>query len=188
MKHFSDETRRRMSESAKRRCNEEWLTKQRARGVQIPADEVKRMYEEGMTQEEIGKVFGVTQKKIYKVMKQNNITTRIPFNRNQLRENNTSWVGGVVKSERGYLLEKTPGHKRAKKRGDYVYQHILVAERYLEREIGMDEVVHHIDGCKTNNEPSNLSILSKSDHTKYHMDKKYNHPQRVFPIPLTEMR
>lgn len=36
-------------------------------------------------------------------------------------------------------------------------------------------IVHHIDGDKTNNEPSNLMLLSKSNHHRLHM-KHTNHP------------
>lgn len=36
--------------------------------------------------------------------------------------------------------------------------------------------IHHIDGDKTNNNPGNLMLLSKSNHHKLHMNKA-NHPR-----------
>ena len=36
--------------------------------------------------------------------------------------------------------------------------------------------IHHIDGDKTNNNPGNLMLLSKSNHHKLHMNKT-NHPR-----------
>lgn len=68
----------------------------------------------------------------------------------------------------GYKEIFAPEHKRAHKNG-CVYEHILVAERMLGRELKDSEVVHHKDMCKTNNEESNLVVFtSVSDHTSFH--------------------
>lgn len=51
MKSISEETRKKMSESAKRRCeNPEWIASQIARGTQLDEAAVRHMYENGMTQ------------------------------------------------------------------------------------------------------------------------------------------
>lgn len=63
----------------------------------------------------------------------------------------------VRRDARGYL--------RWKHNNQYV--HRWVAERYV-GEIDDDEVVHHIDGDKTNNHPDNLEIMKKRDHDKRH--------------------
>ena len=72
----------------------------------------------------------------------------------------------------GYIGVYKPEHHRAMNNG-MVYEHILVAEEMLQRELREDEVVHHKDGCKTNNAPENLIVFrSKGDHTRFHMTGK----------------
>lgn len=43
-----------------------------------------------------------------------------------------------------------------------------IAEEYFNKKLGKDEVVHHIDGDRENNEPENLVILKRSQHGKLH--------------------
>lgn len=42
---------------------------------------------------------------------------------------------------------------------------------HLGREIGRDEVVHHIDGNLLNNDISNLAVMSRAEHGKFHTEK-----------------
>lgn len=51
-----------------------------------------------------------------------------------------------------------------------VYEHQLIAEDMLGRELKDGEVVHHKDENRHNNSPDNLMVFkTKSDHTAYHM-------------------
>lgn len=68
----------------------------------------------------------------------------------------------------GYIAVYMPEHKRAFNNG-CVYEHILVAENMLGRELKQDECVHHIDKNRTNNDKSNLMVFSNSQsHIMYH--------------------
>lgn len=59
-------------------------------------------------------------------------------------------------------------HPRANSEGA-VYLHVLVAEEKLGRYLLPEEVVHHIDGDKTNNDPNNLIVFyTKADHSSFH--------------------
>jgi len=50
----------------------------------------------------------------------------------------------------------------------YVYEHIVIAEEFLGRMLFEDEVVHHLDGDRSNNRKENLLVLSRAMHTKLH--------------------
>lgn len=52
--------------------------------------------------------------------------------------------------------------------GGMVYLHRHIASLKVGRWLTADEHVHHIDGDACNNEPSNLEILSSSEHGKRH--------------------
>ncbi|HRR37145.1 MAG TPA: HNH endonuclease [Clostridia bacterium] len=53
------------------------------------------------------------------------------------------------------------------------HEHRIVAEQLLGRELLPGETVHHIDGDKRNNDPSNILILeSQSEHAKLHMRER----------------
>ena len=95
MKQFSEETRRKMSESAKRRCSDpKWLEHQHNRATKLPFDTVKNMYENGSTQEEIASALGVSQKVVWRFMKNHGIKARVAVKRNQRGELNSYWKGG----------------------------------------------------------------------------------------------
>lgn len=51
------------------------------------------------------------------------------------------------------------------------HEHRVVMENILGRPLRRDEIVHHIDGNKANNNPSNLMIMSRSEHAKLHLSK-----------------
>lgn len=59
------------------------------------------------------------------------------------------------------------------------YIHRLVMEEYLGRKLSNREHIHHKDGNVTNNDISNLSILSNSEHRKleYKLAPKNIHGQ-----------
>lgn len=67
-----------------------------------------------------------------------------------------------------YKLCYMPHHPKAMSNG-CVYEHILVAEKILGRELADGECVHHKDENKKNNNPDNLMIFrTLRDHTAYH--------------------
>ena len=73
-----------------------------------------------------------------------------------------------VKHTQGYIMLWTPGHPYAK--NGYVLEHRLKMEEYMGRFLNKEEVVHHIDGDKTNNSIENLILLNnQSEHMKLEM-------------------
>lgn len=68
----------------------------------------------------------------------------------------------------GYYMYYLPNHHLANKTGT-VYEHMLVAEAMLGRELKAGEEVHHKDENRKNNSPTNLMVFkSNADHTAYH--------------------
>lgn len=51
------------------------------------------------------------------------------------------------------------------------HTHRLVAEQMLGRPLEKGEIVHHIDGNKRNNDPSNLMVMTQSEHCRLHFKK-----------------
>lgn len=71
----------------------------------------------------------------------------------------------------GYRLIYKPNYYLSKKEGankGYIYEHIYVATKEIGRPLNPDEVVHHLDHDRSNNDVSNLIVLSRSHHAKLH--------------------
>lgn len=79
-------------------------------------------------------------------------------------------------------------HPRSNKSGQ-VYEHILVAEKNLQRELNYpDEQVHHINGDKSDNRWENLEVVDYSVHNKRHKTHQNLHNGgRVKFIPETDV-
>lgn len=84
-----------------------------------------------------------------------------------------SWKTGKSYSN-GYRVCIAPNHPRVRgKKTNYVYEHILVAEEKIGRYLLPDEVVHHIDGDKTNNDPGNLLVCAnQAEHMLVHAQQE----------------
>lgn len=92
--------------------------------------------------------------------------------RNDNRRNNLAIAKGYRNDGRikynGYIAVYMPEHDRAFKNW-CVYEHILVAEKMLQRNLLPSECVHHIDRDKTNNNEDNLIVFATiGDHTSFH--------------------
>lgn len=83
----------------------------------------------------------------------------------------TNFKGGRIIGA-GYVLLYVPRHPNCDNKG-YVREHRLVMERTIGRYLLPDEIVHHLDYDRSNNEPSNLALTDASEHmTKYHPRSK----------------
>ena len=59
---------------------------------------------------------------------------------------------------------------------DIKAEHILVMEKKLGRKLKRNETPHHIDESfigRSNNDLSNLELMTRSNHVKHHMKGKY---------------
>lgn len=112
--------------------------------------------------------FGVSKKLIWDFMKKFDIPRNTP---NALKPKKEKPIDtfhkGFSLTSSGYKLLRKVGHPNADARG-YVREHILVMEKHLGRYLTDDEVVHHIDRNKLNNDISNLQLMSKCEHKRLH--------------------
>lgn len=72
--------------------------------------------------------------------------------------NHPGWIG----------FTHSAGHKIVRINGRYFREHTLVAEKMLGRKLVKGELVHHIDCDKHNNDPSNLDVMTPSQHSAAH--------------------
>ena len=59
-------------------------------------------------------------------------------------------------------------YKAINKNGKVRAEHRIIMEKMLGRPLEADEVVHHIDGNKWNNDPSNLTVMTRREHALIH--------------------
>lgn len=88
--------------------------------------------------------------------------------RNFKRENNSHWKGGIIKAH-NYIYIYQPKHPFPNQDKRYVFEHRLIAEKYLNRYLTKQERIHHINEIKDDNRIENLYLFSTSgEHTCYH--------------------
>jgi len=87
-------------------------------------------------------------------------------------EGNSMWNGGV-RYHGTYKYVKSPNHPNCDGRG-YIPEHHLIIEKKLGRYIDIKkEVVHHIDGDKTNNSIKNLKVMLINKHNQHHAFQRW---------------
>lgn len=93
-------------------------------------------------------------------------------------DKNSSWRSDRRISRFGYVLIRSLEHP-FRDCDDFMFEHRLVAERYLltdensvevngKRYLSKEYVVHHKDHNRKNNDVSNLVVLTKEEHVKLH--------------------
>lgn len=85
------------------------------------------------------------------------------------------WKGGVVSTKdgnAGYLHERQGRH--------YIRQHRTIVESFTGRKLKRYEVVHHINGIRTDNRIQNLYLFkNNSEHISYHFNVLRGHCEKI---------
>lgn len=79
-------------------------------------------------------------------------------------------IKGIVKKG-DYLYAKVPDHPNRTK-NNYVLLHRVIMENHINRLLLPNEVVHHRDKNRYNNDISNLELLTKEEHNHLHSEEK----------------
>jgi hypothetical protein len=120
------------------------------------------LYNKGLTQEEVGKIVGLTAAGVGVHLRKNNIQSHRKFS----VEYNSNWKGGVS-YDRGRKLIHSPTHPKPD-RDKYCYEYRLIIEKYLGRYLNGSEIVHHINGDHTDNRIENLQVMTRREHILLH--------------------
>ena len=143
------------------------------------------MYEGGKTLKEVANIYGMNDGSLCELFKSRGIKTRsvseacrLAYEKGRRRPHrlmgasNPSWKGGRTRRSDGYILILHPDHPRADER-NYVYEHIVIAEKKIGRLLTDNEVVHHINGAKNDNRPKNLQVVKDVDHRCFHAELRH---------------
>lgn len=84
------------------------------------------------------------------------------------------WKGGINKMVNGYLRDLIVG------KGKYELEHRKIIEQLMGRKLTKEEVVHHIDGNRTNNHINNLVLMTRSEHQKLHYKNRKRNERGIF--------
>ena len=129
---------------------------------------LEKSYTEGMSMRDISEKIGITPSGVRKYFVKYGIQRRNNAGYASVDPSfSPNWKGGRNLKKDGYVEIKVPNHPNANKRG-YIYEHQYVVEKYIGRYLLKGEVVHHIDKNKSNNDISNLLLLTNSEHIKLH--------------------
>jgi len=84
-----------------------------------------------------------------------------------------------VKRQDGYILIKVGKDHHLAHADGYAFEHRVIAEKNLKRRLEKNETVHHINGIKDDNRPSNIKVCpSRAHHIFEHRAENCNrkHP------------
>lgn len=147
--------------------------------VDVEKTILENMYHrDNMTLKEIANKLNMSYKHIRSLLIHYDISRRIPKARNQFGEKNPNWKSGKDGrriTKRGYVYIRCPSHPRASRNHNYVPEQVLIMERYLQRYLTENELVHHINGIRTDNRIENLQVMPRlgtNSHAAYHNQHK----------------
>lgn len=125
--------------------------------------EMKRLYvEEGLTSVDIAPIVGLGKRTVvYHLSRMGVIRSRGEASRMRATygPDNPGW------GEKPFLLNGYPARHI---RGRVRYLHRMIAEEKIGRELKRNEIVHHVNGDRSDNRPENLEVMTRAEHARLH--------------------
>ena len=143
------------------------MSMNRRRGGSIPKkdrinyEEAGQLYASGLSTPQVARILGSTSPTILRALKSVGVETRSIGDAQSLR------ARGNRRLDSGYI---TVCHEMGVRKKE----HVLIAEAVLCRKLKKGEMVHHINGDKTDNRNCNLLICTISYHTWLHWRMRRN--------------
>lgn len=113
---------------------------------------------------DIGNMLGVNGNLVYRRMEEHGIPRRPWQEAQKLAFGKSNRRSYKTRTNRGYLQVYKPGHYRSGPNG-YVFEHIYVWEEVHNKRLPEGWVVHHLNGIKDDNRPSNLVAMKRGAHS-----------------------
>jgi hypothetical protein len=137
-----------------------------SKNVKWDREQLYNLYHrQGLNSNQVGERLGATGSAVRIAMYKLGIPTRT-LSEATKGERHYAWKGGITKTSTGYIEVYMPNHHRADRRG-HVKQHVLEWEKVHNRKLRKDEVIHHLNGIKTDNRPENLIALKTKEHNRW---------------------
>lgn len=100
-------------------------------------------------------------------LKKDKDATFIHKSESRLGAKSSSWKGGRKINKKGHVLVLDKYNPQAERNG-YILEHRKVMSEHIGRPLNDGEVVHHINGDKTDNRIENLQLMERGEHTRLH--------------------
>lgn len=123
--------------------------------------------EQRLSTREIGKILGRSHDYVSTKLKEIGVDVDDRITALQC-DRNPCWKGGKTLAN-GYVEISSKAISPTRKK-----EHQLVMENFLGRELRKNEVVHHIDGNKQNNNINNLALMDITAHARMHSLERWN--------------
>lgn len=157
--------------------------------IELDIEQMRYLYnEKKLSAPQIAKKFGTNKRLILSRLREMGIT-RSRSEAAKIRNRIFGYpIGYRKRHSSGYMLVKEPSHPRASQ--GWVFEHILVWENHHKKHLPPGWHIHHLNGLKDDNRPSNLVALPLVKHRKKYTNLLEERATRIreLEIEISQLR